>query len=124
MTEGPQPCADRPAAEERRAVPRYVLSWGSFCRLAPYPECRCERVLVHDISAHGLALIFAEPPPLGAVLALQVPSDGGAAARWTGAEVRHATRLATRVWLVGCALTRPLSDEDLRALVGASEAVR
>jgi hypothetical protein len=107
--------------EERRHVRRYVVSWGSFCRLQPWPESRPERLLLHDISTQGVGLVVAEPPPVGTVLALQLPVGRSGAARWTAAEVRQVTRLAARIWVAGCALTALLSEEDVRDVLSATD---
>lgn len=105
----PDPAAPpaQPSHDEQRGDPRHVIAWGSFCLVATRPESRPERVLLHDVSAHGIALVFSEPPPVGTVLALQLPGSRPELARFVGAEVRHATQLGHRIWLTGCALTSP-----------------
>jgi hypothetical protein len=109
------------ATEERRDSRRYVLSWGSFCRLQPWPESRAERVLLHDISARGIGLVLTEPPPVGTVLALQLPACGSGAGRWTAAEVRQVTQLAKCIWVVGCALCEALSEEDVQDVLSTAD---
>jgi hypothetical protein len=113
--------AAEPTTEERRDARRYVVSWGSFCRLKPWPESRPERVLLHDISALGLGLVFADPPTVGTVLALQLPTGRPGVVRWTTAEVRQVTQLADRIWVAGCALAEPLSPEDVQGVLDSAD---
>jgi hypothetical protein len=115
----PDPAAP-PHREEQRGAPREVIPWGVFGRVGTRPE----RVLLHDVSANGIALIFSEPPPVGTVVALRLPGHGAAPGRLAEAEVRHVARLGDRIWLAGCALSSPLSEEEIQSLLRTGDDAR
>lgn len=100
-----------------RVATRYVSSPGTRGRLHVAEEKRALRAWVRDISSQGIGLLLARKLEPGTPLIVQI--DGKADGALSGLEARvvHATAQAAGEWLVGCALVRGLSAEELQDLL-------
>jgi len=102
----------------RRVSVRYACNdrpW--LIRVLAKPSFQSVRALVQDISATGVSLALGSKVPAGTVLAIEFRSSGSGYSGILSARVVRAGPMASGGWLIGCQLSRPLSDEDLRALV-------
>ena len=109
---------DAPAVgANRRAQTRYRFPPGRSCRFVAWPDCRCRRATLFDVSAGGLGLLLDEPPELGWDVVVQLPVAGQSGVRSLSGRVAHAMRQPDGRWLAGCALWRPLSEADVAALL-------
>jgi PilZ domain len=103
---------------ERRAAVRYRLPMQQFSRtLIPKSFCMLEG-LVLDLSAVGIGVLVPRPVEVGTKVFVEVKDRD----RWRGpgtelvAHVRRAEPHEDGGWLLGCALTRPLTDDQVQAL--------
>jgi hypothetical protein len=143
---GPAPA--NPPAPERRCRDRYPCLDGGVLRLAVRPALGGRRALLVDLSTGGVGFLLDRPLEPGAVLALELCGPGGGEAQGRVARVAHCrphpapfdapwlprppalARLARRLfgrpadpaagqaWLIGCTFSQPLSEAELRELVG------
>jgi len=101
---------------ERRAWPRFRCGLQATCELAedaPDPEVCAAEVLA--LSVNGIGLVVPNQFPRGALLALRLQN----------VSTSHVVRLSRLIhirpsgdnWIMGCAFTSPLSDEELQALL-------
>jgi hypothetical protein len=101
---------------ERRAWVRYLCNQESTCRpLAgargvPWPGKLC------DLSAGGVALRLARRFEIGAMLAIDVRGPSETVLATLFARVAHVSLQSDGGWLLGCAFTNPLNEEDIKAL--------
>jgi hypothetical protein len=109
--------ARRSAAGERRAEPRYACPQVQPVRLVAKPSFRAYRGFLREVSFRGLGLLVEGTLEVGAVLAVQLRSEHTRVSGILTATVRHTTPLPDGTCLVGCSLNRPLSNEELRALL-------
>ena len=108
----------RPDTGERRAQPRQASACGWPVRLLARPSFRSYRALLRDVSFRGIGLLVEEPLDVGTVLAVQLQSKHTQVSGILTATVRHATPLPDGTCVVGCSLNRPLSNEEIQALLG------
>ena len=108
----------RPGAGDRRGQPRQPSACGWPVRLLARPSFRSYRALLRDVSFRGIGLLVEESLEVGSVLAVQLRSKHTQVSGILTATVRHATPLPDGTCVVGCSLNRPLSDEEIQALMG------
>jgi hypothetical protein len=72
---------------------------------------------VVDVSRAGAALLMGRDVRPGAVLVAALEGLGGRFARPLLLRVTNARPQAAGCWHVGCAFVRPLSEEDVQALL-------
>ena len=109
--------APDPPSVEHRAAPRYRSARRPALRVVARPTFRCVRAVVRDVSVRGLALLVAERFEPGTVLAVELRERDGEVSGVLTARVRHLRRAPGDLWLVGCSLSRTLTDDELAALL-------
>lgn len=103
----------------RRAWVRYVSSQDAVCR-TPGSRDFGWLAKVRDISAGGIGLLMRHRFRPGSTLLIDVRNSLGNSSRVLPVRVVHATAVENEMeacWLVGCAFDRPLSDEELQAIL-------
>jgi hypothetical protein len=93
-------------------------------RLLTQPGFQLYRAVVRDISPQGIGLLTEQPFVAGAVLAVLLPRRHTNVSGVLTAQVRRATRLPDGTWLVGCSLSRPLTEKELRTLLEVPDMLR
>jgi hypothetical protein len=86
-------------------------------RLLARPSFQSIPAFVRDCSGRGLGLILMRPFEPGTLLALQLRKRQAGVSDILTAQVRHATQLADHYWMVGCRLSRNLSEPERQALL-------
>jgi hypothetical protein len=102
-----------PPAPDRRAHPRYLCWVEVLCGAGEQPH-RPARVL--DLSTVGARVALLAPLPDGADLRLTLPQGEGRPSV-LDATVNRVSRTRSG-WEAGCTFTRPLTEDQLAALVG------
>jgi hypothetical protein len=127
---------------------RYLCVDGSVLRLAVRPEFRGRRALLFDVSSGGLGFLLDIALEVGAVLAFELPGPEGTDSMTRVARVRHcrpyavppsapwlpatpafrrflckilglhAPQKKAPAWIIGCEFDRPLSEHEIRQLLG------
>jgi hypothetical protein len=97
----------RSRVQERRA-------WGleTTCRL-PAPEKRSWPVLVRDLSMGGVGLVLDTYLETGSELIIEIPDSQD----HLRVRIVHATALPGGQWLLGCSLTKALTEKELQQLL-------
>jgi hypothetical protein len=109
--------ASRSTDPERRLIGRHKCDPPRRVRLIAKPSLQAHRALVRDFSVRGLGLLLDQPFEIGTLLAVQLQSrDVGLSGILTG-KVRHATPQSDGNWLIGCSLSRPLTDDEIFTLL-------
>jgi hypothetical protein len=70
---------------------------------------------VRDLSTHGIGLILERHFDPGTLLTIALYSESAEVSCTVEATVAHISEQAPREWVVGCAFTTPISEDDLRA---------
>src|SRR5207249_4572204 len=71
---------------------------------------------VHNLSVVGVGLVVESPFACGTALDIKLLTSAGARLALRG-RVTHATCRTADSWLVGCAFSQPVTDEDLEAVL-------
>jgi hypothetical protein len=106
-------CGTTPAAE-RRSCGRHGYHRQPLVRYLVRPSFHCGRAFLRDLSHEGLALLVSQPLPPGTVLVVQLRGRRPGGTHIQLARVVHVAPHSPGRWLVGCRLTCPLSDDQLR----------
>ena len=112
----PPPGAAGPLTRERRAAVRYSCELGGLCEP---PEAEAEFrwfASVADVSVRGIGLVVNRRFEPGTVLDIELAATRDSRSRSLQAHVVRLTRRAGGKWLLGCALTRKLSEADVREI--------
>lgn len=113
------PGTRRAPAKERRTQPRYESSQDSRCMpLAAYKGDEW-KARVKDVSTQGMSLLVNRRFEVGTVLTVLLPEQpmvGDRPQRLIVRVIRQQSE-SPRRWLLACAFARPLSDDEVRALV-------
>jgi len=112
------PEADWAPAEERRASPRYRVTLTAVCR-SPDATPGTWRCPVRDLSAFGIAFHSPRRLPLSTLLEIALANGRRELGRAVLARVVHVEADRGGTWLVGCAFTAELSNEELALFQGA-----
>jgi len=107
---------------ERRQCVRYALDPNPRTRFLAQPGFQFSEGLLKDASAGGFCLVLDRPLAVGARLVVQLPGRRRGSTLSRSARVLRVEMDGAGQWLVGCQLTVRLSDEELRALISASQA--
>jgi hypothetical protein len=103
---------------ERRCCERYYYRRQPLVRYLVRPSFQSGRAFLRDLSRHGLALLVTRPLDPGTILFVQLRGSRRGVTHTQLARVVHITEQSECRWLVGCELTCPLSDEQLRLCLG------
>lgn len=104
------------AAIERRAWVRYSSNWEASCQGKGSLKDAGWPGKVIDISLGGVGLILRHRFPPGAPLTVELKSASGKSPRTLSVRVMHSRPVIVEgdaCWLVGCAFTRNLTEEEL-----------
>jgi len=103
--------------EDRRSLERYLCRRQTKVRVLTKPGLHSFSAIVRDISVLGIGLLVQQPCEPGTLVALQLRSRH---ARFSGiltAVVKHATTQPDGDWLLGCSLSRSLTDDEVLGLL-------
>jgi hypothetical protein len=122
MTDEAPLSPDQPEAVlqgERRRAERFPCTLQPFWRLAGAEDDGEAGASVRDVSTTGIALRLDEPLKLGAVVIINLQARDQRRSRPLAVRVMHVTPQAEGGWVAGCQFIRPLSTQDLEALLAA-----
>ena len=109
--------ATKPPDVERRGTVRFACNLKVTFRPIGLLELMPVPVQVRDVSTRGIGLISAAPLVAGTFIVIDLPSAQGSAPLRKAARVVRLVPSAGNRWLLGCAFTRELSTDELKALV-------
>jgi hypothetical protein len=101
---------------ERRAWVRYPCDLNTACRPLAGAHGLQWPGEVRNLSAGGIAVRLARRFEVGTVLTIDVQGRDESILRTLFARVIHVMLQNDGIWLLGCAFTNPLSEEDLKVL--------
>jgi hypothetical protein len=104
-------------ADDRRSLLRYECVRHPIVRFLIRPSYESHRAFLEEVSERGLRLRFKHPLEPGTVLAIQLRSSQAGASLILSAQVRHATPQKDSGWVIGCSLSRNLSEDELFGLL-------
>ena len=102
---------------ERRAWVRYPCDLDSACQPLAGARGLQWPGKVRNLSAGGIAVRLARRFEAGTVLAIDVQGRDEGVLHTVLARVIHVMLQDDGSWLLGCAFTNPLSEDDLQALL-------
>jgi hypothetical protein len=103
--------------DDRRSLERYICRRHTEVRVLAKPGCSAFPATIRDISQLGIGLVAEKSCPPGAFLALRLRSRDARFSDLLTATVRHSTPLPDGGWLLGCALSRSLTDDEILGLL-------
>lgn len=107
---------------ERRAHVRYAHVLRTSCRLLGREAAASWTARVADVSRAGAALLMGCEVRPGTVLVVALEGLGGRFARPLLVRVMNVRPRGDGCWHVGCAFVKPLSEDDVQALLLAPPA--
>ena len=120
-TECTEPLSDAAGGfTERRVCDRHYYGQVLFIRFIARPNFQSLRAILHDVSPSGIGLVVHSPVPAQTALAVRLQSKCTGVSGILAAIVRHSRQLGENCWLLGCSLSRNLSESELEALRKAS----
>lgn len=110
----PLPSALAPKdGSERRTVVRHPCSYAAPFRAGD----QFGTALVRDLSAGGVGMLVPQQLAPGGLLTVELLDKGRQSWHLKLVHVVHATARAEDLWLIGTAFTRPLTDDELCAIL-------
>ncbi|HLJ95371.1 MAG TPA: PilZ domain-containing protein [Gemmataceae bacterium] len=106
-----------PAPHERRAWVRYPCDLETACQPLAGARGLQWPGKIRNVSAGGVALRLARRFEAGTVLAIDVQGRDESIMCTLLARVIHVLLQSDGSWLLGCAFTNTLSEDDLKALL-------
>ncbi len=106
--------AGRRSEAERRRAPRYPCALDAACQPVSGRAGHSWTAQVKNLSTSGVGLVLDRRFERGTILVLDLQGPGGDLARTVLARVVHVTPQGEKGWLLGCAFTSELDDDDLR----------
>ncbi len=103
--------------DDRRSLERYICRRHTEVRVLAKPGCAAFPATVRDISQLGIGLVAEKPCKPGTFLALRLRTRDARFSDLLTASVKHATALPDGGWLLGCALSRTLTDDEILGLL-------
>ena len=101
---------------ERRRFVRYCCEPHPRVRSLVQPEMHFHEGLLKDISPRGLCLILDEALPVSKRLVVRLPGRQRGTSLCRVVQVKHVEPDGAGRWLVGCEMSTPLSNEQMRLL--------
>jgi hypothetical protein len=108
-------CAPKRPGVERRAAVRYPSNLTSSCHTLTSRREDSWTATVKDISRLGIGLRLGRRFEPGIILAVELPFEG--APQLLLVRVMHTRSEGEGVWLIGCELVNPLTEDELKALL-------
>ncbi len=102
---------------ERRSRERIPCTRAPMVRVLARPSFQSFRAIVRDVSASGIGLVLTRCFEPGTLLAIQMQTSQAGFSGILTAQVKHATPQPGGLWLLGCSLSRNLSEEEVLALM-------
>ncbi len=102
---------------ERRATVRYGCDLDSRCRRITTGEKDFWLARILNISAAGIGLLVSRRFELGTLLAVTLQGNDETSLHTVMARVANVRSEAANRWILGCAFTTRLSEEEILALV-------
>jgi hypothetical protein len=102
---------------ERRVAVRFRCSATTPCPFTILDQPGNQTARVRDVSIVGVGLLVRRRVMPGTPVTLMPERPGGGTPLALQARVVHATQRDGADWLVGCVFTRPLTDEELEAML-------
>jgi hypothetical protein len=108
---------NEPRLQEHRCSKRHRCKKDSALRLMQRSKYKRHEAVIYDVSPRGLGLLIACKLEPGITIAIFLKQDLSQASDIVSAKVTHATAQPDGRWLVGCSLSRRLSDGELSKLL-------
>ena len=102
---------------DRRGFDRYPCLRRPAVRLLARPSFNAYHAVVRDVAFRSIGLMVEKPFDTGTVLAIQMRSRHAGFSGILSAQVQHATRQEDGTWLLGCTLSRSLTDDEIFQLL-------
>ena len=102
---------------DRRGTERYSCLRRPAVRLLARPSFQSYHAVVRDVSFRSIGLMVEKPFEAGTVLAIQMRSRHAGFSGILSAQVQHSTQQADGTWLMGCTLSRSLTDDEIFQLL-------
>jgi hypothetical protein len=102
---------------DRRGSDRYPCLRRPAVRLLARPSFQSYHAVVRDVAFRSIGLLVEKPFDAGTILAIQMRSRHAGFSGILSAQVQHATQQADGTWLLGCTLSRSLTDDEIFQLL-------
>ncbi|SRR5581483_3581515 len=103
---------------ERRASVRFQSNAKGHCQSLSLQRESAWEAVVRDISCTGIGLSLPRRFERGTLLTIELTDTTGGQTHLLLARVVHSTAQPEGNWLVGCALTSSLTDDEVQLLSG------
>jgi len=108
-------------ADNYRFFERHACEGSPSASYLAKPSFRAERAVVRDVSRRGIGLIARRPANAGTVLAIRLKDTQSGMECILSAEVRRCAQQSDDTWLLGCQLSRSLSDAEMFSMLSAEK---
>jgi hypothetical protein len=113
----------KPRAETaRHAWVRFTAGQAVYCQPMTVPTANKAKRgwwgRLRNISSAGLGVRLSRPFEPGTLLIIELTDKRKRRTYYFPVRVVHATAEGNRLWLIGCAFIRPLSENEVEGLVG------
>jgi hypothetical protein len=108
-------------AESYRFFERHPCDGSPAANYLAKPSFKAEQAVVRDVSRRGIGLIAHRPANAGTVLAIQLKDTRSGMECILSAEVRRCAQHTDNTWLLGCQLSRSLSDSEMFSILSAEK---
>ena len=102
---------------ERRVAVRWNSTQKASCHFATLEKIALRWAIVVNVSERGIGLEVSVPLEVGQELFIELPSKEPANPKAVAAAVVHVQQKAADSWSLGCTFARPLTSEELQALM-------
>jgi hypothetical protein len=102
---------------DRRAAVRYLAENTTRPHAVGKPHDICLSARIHDISCHGIGLIFAESVAKGTILNVELHGKEQRLPYFLLARVVWTKRGENGMHMAGCQFARPLTEAELHELL-------
>ena len=102
---------------DRRGCDRYPCLRRPAVRVLARPSFQSYHAIVRDVAFRSIGLLLEKPFDTGTILAIQMRSRHTGFSGILSAQVQHTTQQADGTWLLGCTLSRSLTDDEIFQLL-------
>jgi PilZ domain len=113
----PESAGDAADTVDRRELGRYPAPRNPHIRLLARPSFQAYQAVVRDLSVNGMGLLLDQRFEVGTILAIQLRQAHQGLSCILSGKVTHATRQPDGQWLIGCTLSRSLTDDEVWTLL-------
>jgi hypothetical protein len=107
----------RPLPPDQRSWRRYLCNIVTSCESVNPAQQEPSSAKILNVSPAGLGLLVTRQFEQGSLVSVELPSSNGSPATSMLARVIHAKPQPTGDWVLGCAFTRQLTDQELQKLL-------